>query len=175
MAVICCPLFSNNAQILTNSFSHFVTLSRYPATSPCTAVPGNLLWCCSRPSRDRVDRKSHQRARQTTGANIKFFAIHLYCINMPQLFTFIRGILCSSVKRGNRLRCGRPNYRCSFSVISRLLCSNPHIPDLIQERTNIPFKGHHGLFLLRGETTKSHTHYCGLRSGSHVENSQYLI
>ena len=108
-------------------------------------------------------------------ASSKYFDLHHFWINMPQLFTFFRGSLCSSVKIRIRLRCGRPNYRCSFPVSSRLLCSNPHIPDLIQERPNILFKGHHRLFLLWGETTKGHTHFCGLRSGSHVENSQYLV
>ena len=160
---------------MTNSFSHFIRLSTYPYTSPCTANSGNLLWCCSRPSRDRVDRKSRQRARQITGAKIMFFGIHLLCINMPQLFTFFRGFLCSSYKIGNILRCGRPKDRFSIPGNRRLLCSNPHTPDLNQGRPNILFKGYQGLFLLRGETTKGQTHYCGPRSLAHVEKSQYLV
>ena len=127
------------------------------------------------PSRDRVDRKSRQRARQTTGAKIMFFDIHLFCINMPPLFTFFRRCLYSSYKIGNILRCGRPKDRFSIPSSSRLLCSNPHTPDLMKGRTTILFKGHQGLFLLRGETSKGHTHYCGPRSVAHVEKSQYLV
>ena len=98
------------------------------------------------PSRDRVDRKSRQRARQTAGAKIMFFDIHLFCINMPPLFTFFRRCLYSSYKIGNILRCGRPKDRFSIPSSSRLLCSNPHTPDLIKGRTTILFKGHQALF-----------------------------
>ena len=55
----------------------------------------------------------------------EYFDLNLFCINMPQMFTFNRGSLCSSVKIGNRLRCGRPNDRCSIPGSTRLLCSNP--------------------------------------------------
>ena len=63
--MICCPSVSNNAQELTNIFSQFVTLSTYPVTSPCTAIPGNLFWCYSRPSRVRLGWNSLQRAQQS--------------------------------------------------------------------------------------------------------------
>jgi len=144
--VICCPKFSNNAQNLTNRFSHFVTHSTYPVTSPCTAIPGNLLWCCSRHSRVKVERNSRERAQQTTGASAKYFDLHHFWINVPQLFTFISGSLCSSVKIQNTLRCRRTNVRFSISGSSRLLCSNPHTSDLIQWRPNILFKDTSGSF-----------------------------
>ena len=99
--------------------------STYPVTSPCIAIPGNLIWCYSRSSRNGVERNCCQRAQQSTGGKSKYFDLHHFYINMPQTFTFNRGSLCRSVKIGNRLRCGQPNDRCSIPVSSRLLCSNP--------------------------------------------------
>ena len=61
---------------------------------------------------------------------------------MPQLFTFISGILCSSVKIGNRLRFVRPRDRCSIPGSRRFLCSKPQPPHLTQWRPNILFNGH---------------------------------
>ena len=120
------PPVSNNAQAVTKSVSQFVTLSTYPVTLPRTAIPGNLLWCCSHPWRDRVGRNSCQRVQQSTRAKSKYFDLHLCCITMPQLFTLISGSLCSSVKVGNRLRFGRPRDGCSIPGSSSLLYSNPH-------------------------------------------------
>ena len=172
--MICCPKFSNNAQILINCFSQFVTLSTYPTTSPCTAVPGNLLWCCSRHSRDRVERNSRQRAQQTTGANTRCFDLHHFYINMLQTFTFITGSMCSTVKIGNRLRCGRPKDRCSISVNSRLLCSNPHTPDLKKGRLNILFKGNQPHFFCGERLQRATPNIVGYAAGLKWKNRSIL-
>jgi len=53
-----------------------------------------------------------------------FFDIHLFCINMPQLFTFIRGCLCSSVKIGYGLGERRIAFRF---LVAAVCCALNHI------------------------------------------------
>jgi len=65
---------------------------------------------------------------------------------MTQLFTFIIGSLCSSVKIGNRLRCLRPRDR--VWIPGNMLYSNSQQPNVIQGRPNILFNRHNVLFRL---------------------------
>ena len=64
-----------------------------------------------------------------------FIYIHLYCINMPQLFTFIRGCLCSSVK----MEYGVDDRRIVFRfLVAAVCCALTHILQ-IWSRDELPF------------------------------------